>query len=417
MLSFNPFTQRLDIRGASTGGGGGGIGDMIGANNLSEITLPSEARANIGATQIGGQFFTAISTDSIVFPMVNADNTVSWLSGEDFRSAIGAGTSLLVGSNGGNDAADSNFAALFGSDGSLMATNNMYVKNGSGADFMVLGSNGLTYSSDWYSNTLSLAFAIGTGNNTITVPFETATLATRGANTFNGNQTISGILNSTRNGDNSTGTTRDGVSNLFNGTWNTGGSSTTTKPYFLIEPSSATSTAWGTSGTGLGINAASGFVGNLADFQLNGTSAFCVGYNATTKWYGPYSGSGATLALREESYNGTWSFLRGDFAATTEALQIQPSGGVCLFPQGLSIGRKANSTPDIWLTRSAASVLSFASTVAGTTGITFEFYERTAPSAPAANGVRIYAEDDGAGKTRLMALFSSGAAQQIAIQP
>lgn len=46
-----------------------------------------------------------------------------------------------------------------------------------------------------------------------------------------------------------------------------------------------------------------------------------------------------------------------------------------------------------------------------------ETYEITAPSAPAANAVRIYAEDNGAGKTRLMALFSSGAAQQIAIQP
>jgi hypothetical protein len=46
-----------------------------------------------------------------------------------------------------------------------------------------------------------------------------------------------------------------------------------------------------------------------------------------------------------------------------------------------------------------------------------EMVERTAPSAPAANGVRIYAEDDGAGKTRLMALFATGAAQQIAIEP
>jgi hypothetical protein len=46
-----------------------------------------------------------------------------------------------------------------------------------------------------------------------------------------------------------------------------------------------------------------------------------------------------------------------------------------------------------------------------------ELLEMTAPSAAIANGVRIYAEDDGAGKTRLMALFASGAAQQIAIEP
>ena len=46
-----------------------------------------------------------------------------------------------------------------------------------------------------------------------------------------------------------------------------------------------------------------------------------------------------------------------------------------------------------------------------------EMTEMTAPSAPATNSVRIYAEDNGSGKTRLMALFATGAAQQIAIEP
>ncbi len=46
-----------------------------------------------------------------------------------------------------------------------------------------------------------------------------------------------------------------------------------------------------------------------------------------------------------------------------------------------------------------------------------EMAEMTAPASPAANNVRIYAEDNGAGKTRLMARFATGAAQQIAIEP
>jgi hypothetical protein len=47
-----------------------------------------------------------------------------------------------------------------------------------------------------------------------------------------------------------------------------------------------------------------------------------------------------------------------------------------------------------------------------------EFSERgTAPTAPATNSVRIYAEDNGSGKTRLMARFATGAAVQIAIEP
>lgn len=56
------------------------------------------------------------------------------------------------------------------------------------------------------------------------------------------------------------------------GTWITGGSATTTKPYVLIEPAGATSAAWSTSGTGLGVNAGSGFAGNLLDVQVNGSS-------------------------------------------------------------------------------------------------------------------------------------------------
>jgi hypothetical protein len=43
--------------------------------------------------------------------------------------------------------------------------------------------------------------------------------------------------------------------------------------------------------------------------------------------------------------------------------------------------------------------------------------EMTAPAAPAADSVRIYAVDNGSGKTQLMALFATGAAQQIAIEP
>lgn len=42
--------------------------------------------------------------------------------------------------------------------------------------------------------------------------------------------------------------------------------------------------------------------------------------------------------------------------------------------------------------------------------------EMTAPSAPDTNEGRIYMDDSG-GKTRVMVIFSSGAAQQIAIQP
>ena len=46
-----------------------------------------------------------------------------------------------------------------------------------------------------------------------------------------------------------------------------------------------------------------------------------------------------------------------------------------------------------------------------------EFTEMTAPSAGATNNVRIYAEDNGGGKTQLVVRFPTGAVQQIAIEP
>ncbi len=50
-------------------------------------------------------------------------------------------------------------------------------------------------------------------------------------------------------------------------------------------------------------------------------------------------------------------------------------------------------------------------------GSTVRYTEMAAPTAPPVNTVEVYAEDNGAGKTRLMALFNTGAAQQLAIQP
>ena len=46
-----------------------------------------------------------------------------------------------------------------------------------------------------------------------------------------------------------------------------------------------------------------------------------------------------------------------------------------------------------------------------------EVVEMAAPSAPAANKARLFVQDNGAGKTQLMVLFPSGAAQQVAIEP
>jgi hypothetical protein len=85
------------------------------------------------------------------------------------------------------------------------------------------------------------------------------------------------------------------------------------------------------------------------------------------------------------------------------------------FGWGSSATVTTSTNTDTGLKRSAAAVV--AVTDGSTGGGSVELQEMTAPAAPAANNVRIYAEDDGAGKTRLMARFATGAAVQIAIEP
>jgi hypothetical protein len=87
----------------------------------------------------------------------------------------------------------------------------------------------------------------------------------------------------------------------FTGAWFTGGTSTTTKPHVLIEASGATSTNWSTAGTGLGINAASGFTGNLLDLQVNGLSRFAVTNTGATAVGGNLTGSNIIMTSNIEA--------------------------------------------------------------------------------------------------------------------
>ena len=54
----------------------------------------------------------------------------------------------------------------------------------------------------------------------------------------------------------------------------TGGTATTTKPLFLVEPAGTTSTGWSTAGTLAGFNGPAGFTGNLGWWGVNGSNYF-----------------------------------------------------------------------------------------------------------------------------------------------
>ena len=133
-----------------------------------------------------------------------------------------------------------------------------------------------------------------TANRVISYPDATGTLAlvagSSGQVTYNlaGIQTGSpnllfdgNILTVSRASAGICSVTTTGAANLspgqFHGTWFTGGTTTTTKPYVIIEPLGTTSTNWVTTGTGLGINAPSGFSGYLFDAQVASSRRIAIG--------------------------------------------------------------------------------------------------------------------------------------------
>lgn len=120
------------------------------------------------------------------------------------------------------------------------------------------------------------------------------------------------------------------------------------------------------------------------------------------------------------SPNPSASVLSGAFSGTP-AVYVGGNGNDIRFRSGAAVGftstADASGTVDTASSRVIAGFVGFGTGAAGNGAGGIFLSERTAPAAPASDGVYIYAQDNGGGKTQLMALFSSGAAQQVAIQP
>jgi hypothetical protein len=187
----------------------------------------------------------------------------------------------------------------------------------------------------------TLQLVTPTAARTITFPDATGTVGLVAGSTgqlvFNNAGAYSGLSGVTTDGTDITLTGRfisslNGAASAppgtFTGTWFTGGTATTTKPQVLIEPTGTTSTAWSTSGTGLGVNAASGFGGRLLDLQVNGTSNFNVDSTGRTSF--PL-GTAALPALYPgtDTNTGMWSPAADTLAWSTngvERTRIDSSG-------------------------------------------------------------------------------------------
>jgi hypothetical protein len=95
------------------------------------------------------------------------------------------------------------------------------------------------------------------------------------------------------------------------GTYFSGGTSTTTKPLFLIETTGATSNAWNTGGTLLGVNASSAFASGYGDYlnlSNNGARVFAVQIDGAGRSKLISSNSGFNINSR----NNTFSFTKSN---------------------------------------------------------------------------------------------------------
>lgn len=127
------------------------------------------------------------------------------------------------------------------------------------------------------------------------------------------------------------------------GTPITGGTATTTKPLALIETAGATSTAWSTSGTMLGVNAPSGFAGRMLDIHLNGVSYMSLSSGATLSLAGSLSSSGNVVGGAAQ--NLSW-FGRSEMLSPSDGVVLLQNAANSDFTR-LQLGGTTTSFPAI----------------------------------------------------------------------
>jgi hypothetical protein len=265
-----------------------------------------------------------------------------------------------------------------------------------------------------------------TANRVISFPDATGTVALVGGNTgqllYNLNGAVAGLATATTNGTDLTLNGRliidtNGAASApplsLTGTWFTGGTSTTTKPAFLIEPSGTTSTAWSTSGTGLGVNAPSGFTGNLADFQVNGTRQLSIEFNGAIRGF-----SNQKISPDGPNWSVTGAILGSNYAlaGAGAALRVGGTSAIGWNNQASVAGGGVDTT----LFRDAADTLAQRrSTNAQTTRIYNTFTSDTnferAKLEWASNVLRIGTEKGSAGGTARDMVFETDGTERARI--
>jgi hypothetical protein len=233
-----------------------------------------------------------------------------------------------------------------------------------------------------------------TASHTLTFPNATTTLAGLAvAQTFTQNQTITEVAGGS-------------------GLTITGATQTTSQPALNL---TQTWSAAGVVFTGLkfnvtNTNSAAGSL--LADLQVGGSSQFAVSKAGVITGV---LGATFTPAINPASISSIQiGWVTNSTGAFTSQFTLDPSGTAFIFT---STNGVVKFSTDSVLGRDAAAIFSFrGSTSTTAAGVSFYSYGASPPAAGAASTARLYADTSG-GKVRLMVIFPSGAAQQIAIEP
>jgi hypothetical protein len=202
----------------------------------------------------------------------------------------------------------------------------------------VLGVTGDVNLSDGGTYTTTLQTITPTAARTISLPDATGTVAlvagssgqvlwnNAGVNAGASTVTYDGsILTTSGRFINSYSSVSLAPAKAFTGTWATGFGTTNTKPHLLIEPTGTSSGAWSTSGTGIGVNAASTFSGNLLDLQVNGTSRVLVS-NQGAIAAGSFRGTGGEVVLTGSNGYGIVHLAGGNLSVRDGTAVLTRSG-------------------------------------------------------------------------------------------